>query len=228
MDEYLIILTLIIIIFFILKKFNQKPKYNFCILLTTCYNRENYNKEELEKIQTIYTKVIHDWLYKTNIPIFVVDSSNHKYSEFSNTRLNVCSFNFPQNTSSTISEANSIFYALENCEELSKYNYIIKVTGKYYIPYMSNNLSYVLDGHDLYFQQRRNFYHVTQNSEVFGFKYELGKEIVEPIVTGESKQLMEQRLGEISQSGNYTYSRFFPMINFYLSKRGDGSVLFML
>jgi hypothetical protein len=232
MDQKLIVVIILLIIIitskYYIDKIKRKSNYKFCILLTSCYNRENYSDQELQKIQGIYRKVINRWLNKTNIPIFVVDSSNYTYPEFSNTRLRVCSFTFSQLSSSTICEANSIFYALENCKELSNYDYVIKVTGKYYIPFMYTNISYVLDGHDLYFQQRRNFYRRTQNSEVFGFKYKLGKEIVTPIVTGESKLLMEQTLSQLSHSENYTHSRFLVMINFYLSKRGDGGILYLL
>lgn len=203
-------------------------KYKFCILLTTCYNRQNYTDVQKNEIQTLYKNVIYDWLYRTDLPIFVIDSSGYTYPEFSNTRLKVCSFIFPQIGSSTVSEGNSINYALDNCKELSNYDYVIKITGKYYIPYMKSVLSKTANGVDFMFQNLRINNDAIQNSEVFGFKYNLGKEIVNPIVSGEYKKIMEERLGEIILSNNYTYSRFPSMINFYSSKRGDSSILYLL
>ena len=203
-------------------------KYKFCILLTTCYNRQNYTDVQNNEIQTLYRNVIYDWLYRTGLPIFVIDSSGHTYPEFFDTRLKVCSFIFPQITSSTVAEANSINYALDNCKELSNYDYVIKITGKYYIPYMQTILSKTANGSDFMFQNIRSNNEVIQNSEVFGFKYKLGKQIVNPLVSGECNKIMEERLGEIVISGNYTYSRFPSMINFYSSKRGDNSILYLL
>jgi hypothetical protein len=203
-------------------------KYKYCILLTTCYNRQKFTNIEKLEIQTLYNKVIHDWIHKTNLPIVVVDSSGHTYPEFSNTRLKVCSFVFSQNVSSTVAEANSIMYALDNCKELCKYDYIIKITGKYYIPYMERILSNTLQNHDFYFQNRTLNNGAVQHSEVFGFKYKLGRDVINPLVTGECKKIMEERLGELCKSNNHTYSRFPSMINFYSAKRNDNLILELL
>ena len=203
-------------------------KYKFCILLTSCYNRQNYSDLQKKQIQTLYRYVIYDWLYRTDLPIFIIDSSGYTYPEFSNTRLKVCSFIFPQITSSTVAEANSINYALDNCKELSNYDYVIKITGKYYIPYMKGILSKTANGSDFIFQNIKINHHLIQNSEVFGFKYKLGKKIVNPIVSGEYNKIMEERLSEIIRSNNYTYSRFPSMINYYSSKRADNTILYLL
>lgn len=203
-------------------------KYKFCILLTTCYNRKNYTNIKKNEMQSLYNKVIYDWLTRTDLPIFVIDSSGYTYPEFANTRLKVCSFIFPQIGTSTISEGNSIFYALNNCKELANYDYVIKITGKYYIPYMSHILSKIANGSDFIFQNIRSSDYSIQNSEVFGFKYKLGKEIVNPIISGKYNKIMEERLGEIVRSNNYTHSRFPSMINYYSSKRADNSILYLL
>lgn len=225
----ILIISLFIIIMFIgLNTIESYSKYKFCILLTTCYNRQNYTDVQKNEIQSLYRNVIYDWLYRTDLPIFVIDSSGYTYPEFSNTRLRVCSFIFPQIGSSTVCEGNSINYTLDNCRELSNYDYVIKITGKYYIPYMKGILSKTANGSDFMFQNIRSNDESIQNSEVFGFKYKLGKEIVNPIVSGEYNKIMEERLGEIVSSNNYTYSRFPSMINFYSSKRADNSILYLL
>ena len=225
----ILIITLFIIIMFIgVNTIEGYSKYKFCILLTTCYNREKYTDAEKNEIQNLYINVIYDWLYSTDLPIFVVDSSGYKYPEFSNSRLRVCSFIYPQSKSSTVAEANSINYALDNCTELSNYDYVIKITGKYYIPNMKGILSKTANDSDFMFQNIRSNNELVQNSEVFGFKYKLGKDIVNPLVSGECNKIMEERLGEIVTSSNYTYSRFPSMINFYSSKRGDNSILYLL
>jgi hypothetical protein len=203
-------------------------KYKFCILLTTCYNRQNYTDIQKNEIQTLYRNVIYDWLHRTDLSIFIIDSSGYTYPEFSNTRLRVCSFIFPQNRSSTVAEGNSINYALDNLKELSNYDYVIKITGKYYIPNMKGILSKTANGSDFMFQNIRINNDLIQNSEVFGFKYKLGKEIVNPIVSEGYNKIMEERLGEIVTSGDYTYSRFPSMVNFYSSKRGNNSILNLL
>jgi len=225
----ILIITLFIIIMFIgVNTIEAYSKYKFCILLTTCYNRENYTDVEKNEIQNLYINVIYDWLYRTDLPMFVVDSSGYKYPQFSNTRLRVCSFIYPQSKSSTVAEANSINYALDNCTELSNYDYVIKITGKYYIPNMKGILSKTANGSDFMFQNIRINHNLIQNSEVFGFKYKLGKDIVNPIVSGEYKKIMEERLGEIVTSSNYTYTRFPSMVNFYSSRRSDNSILYLL
>jgi len=225
----ILIISLFIIIMCIgVNIIESYSKYKFCILLTTCYNRQNYTDVQNNEIQTLYKNVIYDWLYMTDLPIFVVDSSGYTYREFSNTRLKVCSFIFPQTQSSTVAEANSIKYALDNCRELSKYDYVVKITGKYYIPNMKGILSKTANGTDFIFQNIKSSNVSLQNSEVFSFKYKLGKDIVNPIVSGECNKIMEERLGEIISSNNYTYSRFPSMINYYSSKRGDNSILYLL
>jgi hypothetical protein len=225
----IVAVTVLFIAFFLIKfSRGDYSKHKFCLFLTTCYNRENYSDEDKRQIQGLYNNVIRDWLHNTELPIAVVDSSGHKYPEFSNTRLIVSSFIFRQSESSTISEANSMLYALDNCKELSKYEYLVKITGKYYIPFMEHILSSVQRDHDFYVQNRNTDNGLVQNSEVFAFRYSLGRELVTPIVTGEYKQVMEARLGEVVQSGKYTYTRFPPMINYYSARRGDTSILRLL
>jgi len=225
-----IVAVAVLFIAFFLIRFSRGDysKNKFCLFLTTCYNREKYSDKDKLQIQGLYNNVIRDWLHNTQFPIAVVDSSGHTYPEFSNTRLIVCSFIFRQNESSTISEANSILYALDNCKELSNYEYLVKITGKYYIPFMEHILSSVQGDQDFYVQTRNTDNGQVQNSEVFGFRYRLGRELVTPLVTGESKKIMEARLGELVQCGKYSYSRFPPMINFYSARRGDSSILSLL
>jgi len=213
---YLCVLCILVLLFLYINKPDNNNRW--CILLTTCVNRKSQTQEEREKLLSIYRRSISDWLTKTTLPICVVDSSSYDYSEFIGTRLIIVSFKCDEIESSTISESISILYALNNCKQITKYENIVKITGRYYIPDITWALHSIISNYDLYLQRTTspNF----QNSEVFGFKRTLGKDIFTPLAIKTDTSLMETRIWKINHTNKYT-SYVLPYLrNIYKVPRG--------
>jgi hypothetical protein len=233
-----IVVLIVFIILILYKRFSgpefgmghllcPKTKNTYCVLLSTCVIRPKLDVDKQEELIVIYRRTINSWLKETNLPIFVVDSSGYKFEEFKRSRLQVCSFNLTQDKSSTFSEASSVLYALSNCLELKNYDVIVKVTGRYYIPEFENILKNVVGDEDLYLQKRRSMINDAQNSEVFGFKREIGEDIFTPLVQDGNIKVMEERLMDLSKIKKYR--RFPHMSNMYKVRRGgDGYMLIYL
>ena len=136
------------------------------IILTTTVFVQNkcylFQTDPLERLNT-YKKSINLWLSLTNFKIILVENSGYSFNEFeSNDRFEVISFNeetLPEasylkgNNSKGASELFAINYALEKTK--FKYSFIIKITGRYFIPDFEN---YILS-FDL-----NNYHALIQNS----------------------------------------------------------------
>lgn len=212
----LCILCMLVLLFLYVNKRDNKNRW--CILLTTCVNRKSQTQEEKEKLLTIYRRSISDWLTKTTLPICVVDSSDYAFNEFANTRLIVVHYMCKETGSSTISESMSILYALEHSKELKRYENIVKITGRYYIPNMKETLENIPYSYDFYLQATRT--PNLQNSEVFGFKQHLGKTIFTPLANNTDTLTMEESIWNTSHIDKYT-SYVLPYLqNIYKVPRG--------
>lgn len=212
----LCILCMLVLLFLYVNK--QDNKNRWFILLTTCVNRKSQTQEEKEKLLTIYRRSISDWLTKTTLPICIVDSSDYAFNEFANTRLIVVHYMCKETGSSTISESMSILYALEHSKELKRYENIVKITGRYYIPNMKEILENIPYSYDFYLQATRT--PNLQNSEVFGFKQHLGKTIFTPLADNVDTLTMEELIWNTSHIDKYT-SYVLPYLqNIYKVPRG--------
>jgi len=219
---YLFCICIILLIFIHVSKqpFNINK---WCILLTTCVNRKSQTPEQRKEILSIYQRSISDWLTKTTLPICVVDSSDYPFNEFADTRLIVVHYTCKETGSSTISESISILHALEHSKELKAYEYIVKITGRYYIPNMKETLENIPYSYDLYLQATRT--PDLQNSEVFGFKRILADDIFIPLADKTDTLIMEERLWNISHTGKYT-SYVLPYLqNIYKVPRGGDKLV---
>ena len=194
----------------------------WCILLTTCVKRAGATPEKTKEILELYKKSIDKWL-ETGLPIIVVDSSDYEFKEYEGTSLKVCHFMCEETASSSVSEAMSVLYAINNCNHTRKYKNIIKITGRYYIEDFSNILKKLGDDSDLYIQHINNSHIKWQNSEVFGFNKKYADEIFKPVV--KERLFMEKQLWNISHA-DYTVQTFPQMPNIFKVKRGgDGLVV---
>ena len=106
--------------------------------------------DSLERINT-YTKSIKKWLYETSLPIIVVENSGYEFSElefekemfkerfelvlFNENELKEASY-LKDNYSKGTHEVFSIYYAKRQSKLIaqSECNFIIKVTGRFFIP----------------------------------------------------------------------------------------------
>jgi hypothetical protein len=130
------------------------------LLLTTTVNVQPhkcyiYQTNKEERIKT-YMKAIVQWLEKTNFKIVLVENSGHQFEEITHLLKQYCGrFEFigfcenelkeaqflANNNSKGASEIFSINYAFNHSLLLQKADFIIKVTGRYFIPEFQDYLS---------------------------------------------------------------------------------------
>ena len=148
------------------------------IILTTTINVQwkkifllQTNKEER---LNIYLKSIREWLKNTNFNIILVENTGYKYEELSEEldmykdRFEIITFNeqdVPEaeyllnNNSKGDSELFSIYYAFKNSQIIKNSNsqFIIKITGRFYIPELENYLlNYDLNNYDAIMQNNKD------------------------------------------------------------------------
>ena len=177
----LLLLLLIIIILYV----NNKKKIQsnkWIVLLTMCVhikqNELDKNSNEINDIinyrRELYTNVIKKWLANTDLPIFVVESSNYNFEEIKHDRLKVFAFQGEKLANSSTAEAESILYALEKLKDYNKdYTHILKVTGKYYLDGITQTLSLLPNDYDIYTQRHINYGLEEINTEYYGIKKDL-------------------------------------------------------
>ena len=191
---------------------NTDDPFNTALLLTTCINpkkdflkKEKSEDPEREREKDIkerfdmYKKIINKYLEKTNLKLHIIESSNSNLlGEFykDNDRISYHTFqldkpvffNNIENNSTSSFEAYSILKAYQ-AFRLDKYDKILKVTGRYYIPNVENIINSFEDRYDLYVQSQSHDDHRSQRSEIFGMKSNICPGIM--IGTIRSKTLIE-------------------------------------
>jgi hypothetical protein len=188
----------------------------WAVLLTSCVR----TADPLDKRKEYYLRAIHDWLIKTTLPIFVVESSGYTFPEIHHPRLKVCSFNLENEPTLSHYEAKSILYAMEYFkEDLIPYTHILKVTARYFIP-IEPVLAQVPPHIDIVLQYSVNHAHKWNFSEFFGFKKGTEQIFLKNISTS---ALMEQVIYQFSTE-NAT-ARFPPFENEYRVERGGDKLI---
>lgn len=187
---------------------NTKPLK--CAILLTMYVK---GREQL------YSNIVYQWLNKTNLDIFIVDSSNQGLP-ITHPRLKYCIFeqNVPfVNYNPSIYEVNSILNAFKHFKMFENYDMVIKVTGKYFIP--NFNLTNIPADADIIVQKQRDT--SFQNTELFAAKPHLFYNIFQKY---NKKMNLEQYI-------SYLYLQKFKMYRFNAfkldqsAKRGDGRII---
>jgi len=145
------------------------------ILTTTVYVKKKidciYQSDSNERL-SLYLKSILQWLEKTKFTIIVVENSGYSFPELSKekemykNRFEVISFieaNEPDAqylkklTSKGASEIFAINYAYKRVEKLKNATFIIKITGRYYIPELESYLeTHQLNDYDCLTQYNRD------------------------------------------------------------------------
>ena len=184
-----LIIIIIFIIFYTLNNSNlienfECNKNKNILLLTMCINTFNNNSKKDKKYRLdLYKKNIDNYLKNTNLDMYIIESSNDnilKNIYKGNNRVNIHSFDlnsseyikkYPQ--SSTFYEIFSMYEAYKHFK-LYKYNNIIKVTGRYYLPTIENVLNNLDNNYKLYIQHRvlkiKNKKLIYKQTEIIGFK----------------------------------------------------------
>jgi len=114
-----------------------------------------YQKDAYERLQT-YLRSILQWLRKTNFNIVVVENSGYNFCELNDEkeiykdRFEVITFDYKNIEelknleyvfSKGVNEIFAIDYAIKNSSIIKKSNFIIKVTGRFFIEELENYLS---------------------------------------------------------------------------------------
>jgi hypothetical protein len=220
------------------ENFYENPKW--IIVLTTCVTPIAYirNETEINERKQQYENSIRDWINKTTYPIFVVENSGHDFKnlqeEFKNkNRLFVYSYKTTESVTNSIGEHKSLKYVLDNAqnnEEYKKCQYILKVTGKYFLPNIENVLNdKTKPEYTIYLQKYRKTNVVDpeqnyQNSEYFGMhKNTFNEFIYDSKIDG--KYSMERFLHDFSEKQKQYITVLGTFKNENNIKRTDGSLL---
>lgn len=215
----------------------QSENFDCCVLLTTTVYinttdyMNDYNSPD-SRLQ-LYIDTINDYIKYTNLTIYVVESSNYSFPEFKNNpRVKVFTFKTENSIkcndcSATPYEAESILKAF-NYFHLKRYNKIIKVTGKYFIPNMETLIKNIPPDADIFFQNTNENMLGKQNSEIFGCKTKFLPEIMNKIIENSRRNMnFESTLYSISM--NYKVYTFPQIILTRPVKRsGDNKVMTQL
>lgn len=239
---YLIII-LIFIIFYTLN--NSKLIENFncnkknILLLTLCIHTFNNNQKKDKKYRfDLYKKNIDNYLKNTDLDIYIIESSNDQilkniYKD--NHRVNIHSFDlnnsdyikkYPQ--SSTFYEIFSIYEAYKHFK-LYKYNNIIKVTGRYYLPKIEKVIKNLDDNYKLYIQNRiikiKNTNIIFRQTEIIGFKSYYFKNIFNEVI--KQKKNLENVITYLAKNEKfYTLPRLD--LEYPVKRGGDKKIIHYL
>jgi hypothetical protein len=231
-------ILIILVLFFTRNITKQSFDLNkTCILLTTTVHintdyKNEYNTPDA-RLKT-YKESIDEWLEKTKLIIYVVESSEYRFPEYiNNPRVKIYSFKSTNTIicngcSATPYEAESIRKAFEYFK-LFEYENIIKVTGKYFIPNIETIIENIPVDSEIFLQNSYNNDLKQQNSEIFGCKTKYLLTIMNMITENSKKNInIESTLYNLIDSKKYKIYRF-PTIKLNKPiKRGDNTVMYDL
>jgi hypothetical protein len=155
----------------------------------------------------LYEKIIDKWLSKTNVDIFIINSSGEKINK-THSRLFVHSFrqksNYNHNIGPSIYERDSMLEAISYFD-FSRYDYVFKITGKYFVKDFENMIKNLPNDADIIFQNQIITY--GQNTEIIGIRPSLIKDIVKNI----NQQMPFEKVAKSLYCSNKCY-RLPPLI----------------
>ena len=177
----------------------EQPRW--VILLTMCFRRKTIERQQAHA--EVYLGQLNRWLKETNFHIFVVETSGTPVN-FTHPRLSFLTFDDPERTpdgSSSILEANALIFAAREMEKYPAYRaaeYVLKVTGRYFLEDLEQVVRQVTPSKALYLQRHRNadLRGGWQNSEYFGIR-KVGLQLLGPFVRHQ-EILMEVGLHRLS------------------------------
>lgn len=219
--ELLLIISLFIVINYLLHKknehFNENPQIKWIVLLTTAVNGD-------EKRIKLYEEKINKWLNNTELPIYVVESSGYDFPNIKHKRFHLYTFNlikYKDSTSSTLKEAESILYILDKIKDEPEYinaDYILKVTGRYFLPNIEDELKKCNDNTKIYVQKHR--YGKFQHTEYFGIEKNQMAEFMDKVINGD--KIMEHIFYDFTENNPYVFMNQFKN---NVPRGGDGIVI---
>jgi len=193
------------------------------VLLTTAVQNVKFSKAEVAYRKSLYNFHIKQWLNKTNLSIFVVESTGYTFPELKHPRLTIISLNLNEQYlgSSSVAEAHSIMYILKQIKNDIRFqncSHILKVTGRYFLENIENKLSNVTQNLDLYLQIHRNNDIKWQHTEYYGVRKELLYNMMDDV----KLNLMEHSMYDFSKK--YKYCTLGPFYN-KVARGGDNMII---
>lgn len=235
---------------------NTEIPYDTALILTTCVNPnkkfmnkgfsrnpDEEIKKDLRERSEMYQKVINSYLDRTSMDLYIIESSGSEllgeiYED--NERVFFHTFNIEQpiffyninNDSTTAYEAYSILQAYENFK-LNRYNKILKITGRYFVPNIEEIINQIQKVPDIYIQNTVHHDQKAQRSEILGMKSQLCPGIMISIIR--SKRIIEEILYDLyyqhDDNPNPPYvSQRLPKIKLEepVTRGGDGQKIYEL
>jgi len=199
----------------------------FGVLLTT------YNTAERE---AMYTKRLQWWLRETKLPIFVVDSAGRGFPQSLSKIRNFKQLTFNQEdilgdyVDSTIGELLSLKRAWQTFKnDWSRFDYVVKVTGKYVLPDLQIEMQKVTKGNSFIIEHFTDHpdagYLRWVNTEFLGFNVAQMGKLLDTL--GRSSGALEDRLGRMLITDQYPLQQLDGMMipAKYQTQRAIGDVL---
>lgn len=184
------IFIVVLFLVLLLVVFRRKETFEgqkICLLLVCCVHTRQNNDEIRIKW---YTDAINKYLETTNLQVRVVESSGYKFP-IEHERLKQYAFTstldkgigFP-----TRGEAESILKVNES-GILDDFDTIIKVTGKYYLPELEEEINNIPGNAGIIYQNIKDDSLKSNNSEIFGFRREYTNDIFDEHLKFPSKYI---------------------------------------
>lgn len=217
----ILIIIIIVLLFYIAnchnynELFKNEKKKNI-ILLTMCIDTNTNNNNDKEYRLQLYKDTINKYLKNTNLEIFIIESSNNKELKKlyeNNNRIHIHIFDLKKNQDLIKFNKSSTLYELFSIKEafkvfnLKQYNFIIKITGRYYIPNIETIIKN-LNNKNTFYIQYRNLGKKHFGTEILIFKSNIFNNIFN--YTLNNNLIIEKGIYNLCKY--YTYSRI-PKIN---------------
>lgn len=175
------------------------------IILTSTINVTGKVLLDHEVRKAMYLRVIDFWLNSTNFPIFLVESSGINFAaNVTHPRFTSVTKKIPitPKVQGGQAEALSVLLYLDS-GLLDEYDFIFKITCKYFLPNFQSRLEALTSSPDMIFPAF--FDKGWQNSEYFGFKKHLGHHILDWLVAN-SNDIMEVNLHRLKSPPRNSYN----------------------
>lgn len=200
---FIIVLLMVVFLLGLKTKETFEKSQKKCLLLSCCVNV----RDEKDRRIKWYTDAINKYLETTKLQIRAIESSGYefpikheRFKQYTFTSTLDKSVNFP-----TRGEAESILKADES-GILDGFDMIVKITGKYYVPELEEEISKIPDDCGIVYQNGKD--EVSNWSEVFGFRKEYINEIFGKMVNLGPEIWFEKFILDIHEKLNCNSYRF--------------------
>ncbi len=194
---------------------NQNP-LRVCILLTM------YGEQ---KRRPMYSQVLQKWASRSSLPIFIVDSCGENlFQDQIDSHFRYFQYHEPERDNISLAEISSIERALKYYGfDITKFDLICKVTGKYWIPDLEKILHYIPEDAELVLQHRQDTH--GQNSEVFAIRPSAMSNLIQNV---QQHRGMERGLKALRDSRQLRKYRFpFLKLDGYVERSDKSKINFL-